>query len=410
MKGIKYITTAAITGATFFLSACAGSSPAVNAGTTTVAEPAEQPATVPAQANEAREADSANAATTNNDAAIIPSSSSKAVAPAISSSSVSSNSSPVNPDEVARPSDNSTAPDPYTAFPALANEVLAYADTLYKMDLTDSASAYLERFRVIKPLWNQWEAKADSMLNEFGKTRAEKAKAFEPMVLEIQNMNRANAAYSLVAEAVDSLIAKAPGDSLVNWAKLQVKTARENAIRKAQKEKAEILQMAESRGLFEDAMKKAQEFQLRYRDFEAELTIAQMIAYIDKLSNDVSDEAKKYWESHNPAEALAQADSLMKADKYSEAKDILNKLKASTLRKEAYDKYQELADTFCNAQRKITSQMFTKAQKQKDASKKKELLQKAIDSLNTCIDEYPEYEKIKTVLDNKIFLEKEMGR
>ncbi len=408
MKGIKYITTAAITGATFFLSACAGSTPAINADTTTVTEPAEQPATVPAQANEVREAD--NATTTDNDAAIIPSSSSKAVAPAISSSSVSSNSSPVNPDEVARPSDNSTAPDPYTAFPALANEVLAYADTLYKMDLTDSASAYLERFRVIKPLWNQWEAKADSMLNEFGKTRAEKAKAFEPMVLEIQNMNRANAAYSLVAEAVDSLIAKAPGDSLVNWAKLQVKTARENAIRKAQKEKAEILQMAESRGLFEDAMKKAQEFQLRYRDFEAELAIAQMIAYIDKLSNDVSDEAKKYWESHNPAEALAQADSLMKADKYSEARDILNKLKASTLRKEAYDKYQELADTFCNAQRKITSQMFTKAQKQKDASKKKELLQKAIDSLNTCIDEYPEYEKIKTVLDNKIFLEKEMGR
>ena len=39
--------------------------------------------------------------------------------------------------------------DPYMAFPALVDEVFAFADSLYRAGYTDSASAYLERFRVI---------------------------------------------------------------------------------------------------------------------------------------------------------------------------------------------------------------------------------------------------------------------
>ena len=108
--------------------------------------------------------------------------------------------------------------DPYTAFPALAESVFAFADSLYHAGYTDSATAYLERFRIIKPLWLQWEKRADSLLNEFGKTRAEMAKQFDPLVLKIQNMNRAQAAYSLVKESADSLVALSPGDSLVAWA------------------------------------------------------------------------------------------------------------------------------------------------------------------------------------------------
>ena len=115
--------------------------------------------------------------------------------------------------------------DPYTAFPALAESVFAFADSLYHAGYTDSATAYLERFRIIKPLWLQWEKRADSLLNEFGKTRAEMAKQFDPLVLKIQNMNRAQAAYSLVKESADSLVALSPGDSLVAWAGEQKKIA-----------------------------------------------------------------------------------------------------------------------------------------------------------------------------------------
>ena len=47
---------------------------------------------------------------------------------------------------------------------------------------------------------------------------------------------------------------------------------------------------------------------------------------------------------------------------------------------------------------------------QKKPEKKKELLLKAIGALNVCSDEYPEYEKIKTVTDNTIFLKTELDR
>ena len=300
--------------------------------------------------------------------------------------------------------------DPYTAFPALVSRVFAYADSLYAQGLTDSASAYLQRFRIIKPLWATWETQADSMLNEFGKTRAEKAKAFEPYVLTIQNMNRVQAAYSMVKETADSLIALAPGDSLVNWANGQMQIAYKNTLAKAKKDYASIKALADDHAQFKEAAQKANELQMRYRDFEKELQIQALIDYIAGLIAANDEEATKYWESHDPAEALAKADELVKAGKYAEAKSLLTKLKASKLRKEAGTKYQELANTFCNAQRKTTSQIFAKAQKQKDAAKKKKLLQDAIAPLDKCLAEYPEYTQKQKVVDNKSFLEKELAK
>ena len=300
--------------------------------------------------------------------------------------------------------------DPYTAIPAIVQSIFDYANTLHKAGYTDSASAYLERFRVIKPLWEQWESKADSMLNEFGKIRAEKAKAYEPMVFQIQNMNRANSDYGLVAETADSLIALAPGDSLTQWAKAQKGVAYKNTLTKAKKEYASIKDLADNQAQFAEAEKQAVKFQMRYRDFENELHIQALIDYIRELMQANDAEAAKYWESHDPAQALAKADSLLQKEKYGEAKELLNKLKSSKLRKEANELYTKLADAYCTKQRKTTSQVFAKAQKQKDAAKKKKLLSEAIAPLDKCLTEYPDNPQKQKVIENKQFLEKEMNR
>ena len=307
--------------------------------------------------------------------------------------------------------DQAQAPvDPYKAFPSLAEGVFAYADALYKAGFADSAVAYLQRFRVIKPLWAQWEAKTDSMIFAFDKVRAERAKQFEPLVLEIQNMNRARAAYSMVAETADSLIALAPDDSLTRWAVDQKQIAYKNTLAKAKKEYAEIKSLADDKAQFAEAQKKATEFQMRYRDFEAELQIQALVDHIRELAQATDAAAAKYWESHDPAEALKKADELIKASKYKDAKDLLNKLKASKLRKEAAAKYQELADAYCNMQRKETSNLFAKAQKQKDSEKKRDLLKQAIAPLDKCMSEFPENSQKKTVTDNRQFLEKEIQK
>ena len=300
--------------------------------------------------------------------------------------------------------------DPYTAIPAIVQSIFDYANTLHKAGYTDSASAYLERFRVIKPLWEQWESKADSMLNEFGKIRAEKAKAYEPMVFQIQNMNRANSDYGLVAETADSLIALAPGDSLTQWAKAQKGVAYKNTLTKAKKEYASIKDLADNQAQFAEAEKQAVKFQMRYRDFENELHIQALIDYIRELMQANDAEAAKYWESHDPAQALAKADSLLQKEKYGEAKELLNKLKSSKLRKEANELYTKLADAYCTKQRKTTSQVFAKAQKQKDAAKKKKLLSEAIAPLDKCLTEYPDNPQKQKVEENKKFLETELGK
>ena len=300
--------------------------------------------------------------------------------------------------------------DPYTAIPAIVQSIFDYANTLHKAGYTDSASAYLERFRVIKPLWEQWESKADSMLNEFGKIRAEKAKAYEPMVFQIQNMNRASSDYGLVAETADSLIALAPGDSLTQWAKAQKSVAYKNTLAKAKKEYATIKDLADNQAQFAEAEKQAITFQMRYRDFENDLHIQALIDHIRELAQSNDAAAAKYWESHDPAQALAKADTLLQKEKFGEAKELLNKLKSSKLRKEANELYTKLADVYCTKQRKATSQVFAKAQKQKDASKKKKLLTEAIAPLDKCLSEYPDNPQKQKVEENKKFLEQELGK
>ena len=55
-------------------------------------------------------------------------------------------------------------------------------------------------------------------------------------------------------------------------------------------------------------------------------------------------------------------------------------------------------------------ELTAKAQKQKDAAKKKKLLQDAIGPLDKCLAEYPEYTQKQKVVDNKSFLEKELAK
>lgn len=319
--------------------------------------------------------------------------------------------SATNPETSADDAGNATnVADPYTSFPALAESVFAYADSLYKAGQTDAATAYLERFRIIKPLWDTWEARTDSMLAEFGKARAAQSKQFEPVVLEIQNMNRAQAAYSMVVETADSLIALAPGDSLTNWATAQKQIAYKNTFAKAQKEYAQIKSKADDQAKFADAIAQAEKFQMRYRDFEDTLHIQALIDHIRSMAESADSAAIKYWQKNDPAKALAKADTLIKTEKFSAAKELLNKLKASNLRAQAIQKYQKLADAYCNKQRKETSQIFTKAQKQKDEAKKQALFRDAIEPLDKCLAEYPENSQKQKVLENKQFLEKELAK
>lgn len=304
-----------------------------------------------------------------------------------------------------------TTMDPYKAFPALANYVFNYADTLSKAGQTDSASVILNSFSSMAPMWQEWQAYSDTLRNDFGKRREEKAKEFESMAFQIQNMNRVQASYSMVAETADSLIAQlAPGDSLANWAKDQKKIAYTNTLKKASKEFNEIKAIADEKAQFAEARKQTETFRIRYRDFEDTLRVKEFLAHVDELEKATDSETAKMWEKNDPQAALLKADTLIANEKFDKAKDLLNKLKSSKLRKEANEKYIVLADAYCNKQRKTTSQIFAKSLKQTDETKKKKLLNDAIAPLDKCLAEYPETSQREKVESNKKFIEKELAK
>lgn len=304
-----------------------------------------------------------------------------------------------------------TTMDPYKAFPALANYVFNYADTLSKAGQTDSASVILNSFSSMAPMWQEWQAYSDTLRNDFGKRREEKAKEFESMAFQIQNMNRVQASYSMVAETADSLIAQlAPGDSLANWAKDQKKIAYTNTLKKASKEFNEIKAIADEKAQFAEARKQTETFRIRYRDFEDTLRVKEFLAHVEELEKATDSETAKMWEKNDPQAALLKADTLIANEKFDKAKDLLNKLKSSKLRKEANEKYIVLADAYCNKQRKTTSQIFAKSLKQTDETKKKKLLNDAIAPLDKCLAEYPETSQREKVESNKKFIEKELAK
>ncbi len=304
-----------------------------------------------------------------------------------------------------------TTMDPYKAFPALANYVFSYADTLSRAGQTDSASVILNSFSTMAPMWEKWQAHSDTLREAFGKRREEKAKEFESMALQIQNMNRVQASYSMVAETADSLIAQlAPGDSLANWAKDQKKIAYSNTLKKASKEFDEIKVLADEKAQFAEARKQTETFRIRYRDFEDTLQVQAFLNHIEELEKATNSETAKMWEKQDPAAALAKADTLIANEKFDKAKDLLNKLKTSKLRKEANEKYIALADAYCNKQRKTTSQIFAKSLKQTDEEKKKKLLNDAIAPLDKCLAEFPETTQREKVESNRKFIEKELAK
>ena len=304
-----------------------------------------------------------------------------------------------------------TTMDPYKAFPALANYVFSYADTLSKAGQSDSASVILNSFSSMAPMWQEWQAHSDTLRNDFGKRREEKAKEFESMALQIQNMNRVQASYSMVSETADSLIAQlAPGDSLANWAQGQKKIAYTNTLKKATKEFNEIKTLADEKAQFAEARKQTETFRIRYRDFEDTLHVQDFLKHVDELEKSLDSETAKMWEKSDPEKALAQADTLIANEKFDKAKDLLNKLKSSKLRKEANEKYIVLADAYCNKQRKTTSQIFAKSLKQTDEEKKKKLLNDAIAPLDKCLAEFPETSQREKVESNRKFIEKELAK
>jgi hypothetical protein len=84
------------------------------------------------------------------------------------------------------------------------------------------------------------------------------------------------------------------------------------------------------------------------------------------------------------------------------------KLKASVLRKESLGALDSLAEIYCTRERTTASTLFSKSKQHPE--KAKDLLAAAIAALDRCLTEFPENKQHNKVVENKMFLEKELEK
>lgn len=299
--------------------------------------------------------------------------------------------------------------DPYTELPLLIDRILSHADSLLLHGDSDAARYYLERFIVLKPLWEEWQNQAQQQYELILQTQNKNALDFKPLVLQISNMVSVGSSYDLVKTFTDSLIQMHPGDSLVHWAQMQNKITLQKNLKKAKKELEHILSSSQKTG----EIKKAKEevFKLKSRSYFLldSIDFESAILQLELFSKNIEENDKLYWKSHSPSKALEEAKKQIEKQKFLEAKKMLFKLLSSPLRSEAMQEIERLSDTFCIMNRKKASELFLSSQKSK-GSNKEQKIQNAIRLLEQCLEEFPNYTQKETVLDNKVFLESELKK
>ncbi len=300
--------------------------------------------------------------------------------------------------------------NPYRDIPALVKSVLEYADSLLSKGKSDSAASYLEQFIVLKPLWDEWQAQAQSIYARTKKTQAIRAEEFKSLTLQILNMNSVGAGFDLVKAFTDSLILMNPGDSLVFWAQKQNQIALQKNLKKARQEKEKILAEANKNNQFKTAQEQIEQLKTRYYYFDDSLQLESTLIQLKEMEASISEQDQLFWQSNDPQKSLEQAQKWIAEKNYSKARTLLIKLNSSILRQKALEQMDVLAESFCNEERKKTSVLFQASQKAPNEIQKKKKLADAINGLNRCLEQYPEYSQKEKVINNRQFLENELSR
>lgn len=300
--------------------------------------------------------------------------------------------------------------NPYRDIPALVKSVLEYADSLLSKGKSDSAATYLEQFIVLKPLWDEWQAQAQSIYARTKKTQAIRAEEFKSLTLQILNMNSVGAGFDLVKAFTDSLILMNPGDSLVFWAQKQNQIALQKNLKKARQEKEKILAEANKNNQFKTAQEQIEQLKTRYYYFDDSLQLESTLIQLKEMEASISEQDQLFWQSNDPQKSLEQAQKWIAEKNYSKARTLLIKLNSSILRQKALEQMDVLAESFCNEERKKTSVLFQASQKAPNEIQKKKKLADAINGLNRCLEQYPEYSQKEKVINNRQFLENELSR
>lgn len=296
----------------------------------------------------------------------------------------------------------------YFEIPVLAEQTFASVDSLLNEGDVKRATELLESFVVLSPLWKEWMDRATLLMNQIQERSAKVKEEFQPLIFQIINMNAAGASYALVREFTDSLSALSPGDSLVAWANREKEKSFRRNYAKADKEKTEILSRLKSEGNYDAAETQITRLIQSYPEFADTLGLESALLKVAQMRLEESEQSKKFWETHDPEQAFAQAKKKAEDKKYLDAKKDFLQLKSSVLRPRAVEELEKLGELYCSEQRTQAANLFKESRKPKDREQANQKIKDAISLLDRCLVEFPENKQSKTVIQNKQLLLREL--
>ena len=296
----------------------------------------------------------------------------------------------------------------YEFIPGVVNSSFERADSLLAAGNVDSAAALVEEFTVLKPLWEEWTERASKMESRIRSAQTSREAALKPLAVKLSNLVATGADFNEIRVVEDSIVAFAPDDSIKLWACGQLQNAYRRTFAKYSAERDRALSLARDKGLFDDAEKTLSGISMRVPDFADTLHIPDALMEVSGLRMQESDADVAYWKTHDPKTAFTEARKYSREKKYLEAKRLLLKLRASSLRAEANVELDSVGSAYCTEERTLASTLF--AQSRSAKSKSREFLGNAVAALDRCLTEFPEYKQRATVNGNRDFLQKELEK
>ncbi len=298
--------------------------------------------------------------------------------------------------------------DIYVEIPRLARRSQALADSFFQAGELDSASLIIERFFVLNPLWQDWQMWANALNGKIRNIREANTGALKTKKINLQNANARRADYEEILALVDSIRVLQPGDSLQMFADSILKQSYFRTFEKVKSFRDSAMHLAKERANFDSAEQILTELLLRYAGFDDTLQLRRALLDVSSMRVEKSALPEDYWKSHSPQKALEKGRALVAEKKWTQAKETFQQLKSSSLRGEALRELDSLYAAFCTEKRQKAAALF--AESQRKPLQRTEKLNRAIESLDACLDFAPEFSNRETVLSNKLFLQKELSR
>jgi|GEM_PF-3984359 len=289
----------------------------------------------------------------------------------------------------------------------LGRRTVQLAHLLSLQGQDEKAQAQLDAFLVYKPLLLHWLDSAEA-LERHWRPLAPDTLSLHPVTKQIANLMATRADYPTIRSWTDSLRGLPITDSLRKWSVAQDSIALARSRAKVSALEAEIYRLVLEDGAFAKATSMVE--YLRGLPAEMVGTIApdSLLAWIASTSKSEASAADPgYWKAHDPLKSLTEARALKDTGKIDQAKGILRKLLQTSLRKEARAELSALGEVYCEKKRQVALEKYSRSRKSKSAEDALGQLDLAIQTLDACLEEFPETAQRTKVLQNKDLLQQE---